>query len=422
MAVIFHTSDWHVGKGVGRLSREQDQRAVLAEIVAQAEAAEPDLIIHSGDVFDGFRPATSDMRLALGTLQSLGTIAPTVVIVGNHDSPALFDVFSLFAGQSSSRVRFVTRARHPREGGILDFEVAGGSQRLRLACMPFVHPNRQVDWFDDPRRFMGQYAAKLQAMNSILREGLEDGYDPARDVLLYTGHVHIAGAHLSGTERPLHVTDTYAAEASSLPRVSYSALGHIHKPQQVPGTSAYYVGSAMQLDFGEAGQDRSSIVVAANPGRPAEVTRVYLTSPRKLRVLSGAFDVVREEAATVDDDLVRVIVQTEDPIPGLADILIELMPRATIVDITENVASQRLQILDPEAFDQDETEPTFAELLDSYLQTKGTHDAGVSAERLKALFVAMSAQTDDEEDPEIDGLGAVIHSPLPDPPQLEIPG
>jgi exonuclease SbcD len=420
MAVVFHTSDWHVGKSLGRLSREEDHAAALDEIVDQARTAEPDLIIHSGDVFDGFRPATSDMRLALSALRGLGTIAPTVVLAGNHDSAALFEVFSLLLGDDS-QVRFVPRARHPRDGGIIDVGSRDGSQRLRLAPMPFVHPNRQVDWFEDPRRFMGQYAQKLQAMNSLLREGLEDGFDPARDVLLYAGHLHVSGAHLSGSERPLHVTDAYAAEASSLPAVSYSALGHIHKPQQLPGQSAYYVGSPMQLDFGEAGQEKSSIVVIAGPGRPAEVTRIPLRSARPLRLLTGTFEAVKTAAAQVGRELVRVILETEDPIPDLADTIIELLPDATVVEIIEDVASRRLEILDPNALDPDEPEPTYDHLLERYLQARTTHDPEVPAERVQALFVAMSQETEPGEDPPIEDLRPLLDAELPALPRNEVP-
>lgn len=417
MAVIFHTSDWHVGKSLARISREDDHRAVLEEIVAQALAAEPDLIIHSGDVFDSFRPATADMRLALSTLRGLGQIAPTVVLAGNHDSPSLLEVFSMLMGDESP-VRFVPRAKHPDDGGILDFNSRDGSQRLRLAPMPFVHANRQVDWFDDPRRYMGKYAEQLQVMNQLLHQDLEEGYDPARDVLLYAAHLHVSGAHLSGTERPLHVSDTYAAEAGSLPAVSYSALGHIHKPQQLPGKPACYVGSPMQLDFGEAGQDKSSIVVVAQPGRPAEITRLPLIAARPLRLLHGTIEEITAAAASVGRELVRVIVQTEDPIPDLVDTIIELLPDATPVEVVEDVASRRLTVLDPEQLDPNEPEPTSEQLLTTYLQGHATRDA--AAELVQSLFAAMSADFEQDEDPPIDGLRDLLDAELPDPPGAEV--
>ena len=415
MAVVFHTSDWHVGKSLARIARDADHAAVLDEIVAQASDTQPDLIIHSGDVFDGFRPATTDMRLALRALRALGQIAPTVVLAGNHDSAALFEVFQLLLGDDSA-VRFVARARHPRDGGIIDIDSRDATQRLRLAPMPFVHPNRQVDWFDDPRRFMGRYAEQMQTMNGLLREGLEDGYDAARDVLLYAAHLHISGAHLSGSERPLHVTDTYAADASSLPRVSYGALGHIHKPQQVPGHDACcYVGSPLQLDFGEAGQQKSSVVVTVEPGRAPQIERLALRSGRPLRLLTGTLDAITASAPGVGRELVRVIVDTEDPIAGLADTITELLPAATLVEIVERVASRRLEILDPGALDPDAPEPTYEQLLQTYLQERQTHDPGVPAQRVQALFAALADEPDAGEDAPVDGLRDLLDADLPEP-------
>src|SRR3984885_11500457 len=215
MARVFHTSDWHVGKSLRGVSRTLDHEAVLSEIVAQARAVEPDLIIHSGDVFDGLRPATADLRLALGALNDLGAIAPTVVLAGNHDSGAFFEVFAMLLGPSSP-VRFVSKARAPVDGGIVEVPVRDGS-RLRLAPVPFVHANRQVDWFGDPQRFMAVYATRMQLINDILREGLEDGFDPARDALLYPPHLHVSGAHLSGSERLVPGSETSAAEAAGRP-------------------------------------------------------------------------------------------------------------------------------------------------------------------------------------------------------------
>jgi len=60
------------------------------------------------------------------------------VLAGNHDSAALFAVFALLLGDES-QVRFVSRARHPRDGGIIDIDSpeaggAGGVGRGAAAC------------------------------------------------------------------------------------------------------------------------------------------------------------------------------------------------------------------------------------------------------------------------------------------------
>ena len=59
---LLHTSDWHLGRNVGHARpRDGDFDAVLAEITGIARAARPDLIVHSGDLFDSYRPAPSTL-------------------------------------------------------------------------------------------------------------------------------------------------------------------------------------------------------------------------------------------------------------------------------------------------------------------------------------------------------------------------
>ncbi len=413
MARLFHTSDWHVGKSLRGVSRTSDHEAVLAEIVEQARGAEPDLIIHSGDVFDGLRPATADLRLALGALTELGALAPTVVLAGNHDSGALFEVFAMLLGPSS-QVRFVSKARPPADVGIVEVP-AGDGTRLRLAPVPFVHANRQVDWFGDPQRFMAVYATRMQLINDILREGLEDGFDPSHDVLLYAAHLHVSGAHLSGSERLVHVSETYAAESAGLPVVSYSALGHIHKPQQVPGRDAFYVGSQMQLDYGEAGEAKSSIVVELLPGRPAQVQRLPLTSGGGLIELRGSFEQITARAPQVGTELLRVVVESEDPILDLADALAELFPAATLVEVDERIASRTLTALDPSEADDEAPEPTYLELLELYLQGTVTGDKTVPAAEVQALFATLHDGLHDDGDPPLAQLAEIMDASLPTP-------
>ena len=42
---VLHTADWHVGRTIRGLSREEEHRAVLGEIATLAEAEKVDLIL-----------------------------------------------------------------------------------------------------------------------------------------------------------------------------------------------------------------------------------------------------------------------------------------------------------------------------------------------------------------------------------------
>jgi exonuclease SbcD len=109
----------------------------------------------------------------------------------------------------------------------------------------------------------------------------------------------------------------------------YIALGHVHRPQEVPGAAvpARYAGSLLQLDFGEREQDKSVVIVELEPGRPAQVRTVPVTSGRRLLDVAGTLGELRELEVDAEAYL-RVIVKCDGPTPGLADEVREVLPNA----------------------------------------------------------------------------------------------
>jgi exonuclease SbcD len=406
MARVLHVSDWHVGATLYRCDRAADHEAVLAETVALARERAPDLVLHTGDVFDALMPGHRAMRLAVDTLSSLAEVAPVVVVAGNHDHPRLFEVFARLGG-AASRVTFVPHVRPPGAGGILDLETEAG-ERLRIAPVPFIHANRFVDWFGDDTRIHATYADKVRAINRALHEGLVDGYDPSGDVLLYAAHLHVAGALLGGSERRVHVTAEYAAGADALPAVSYAALGHVHKPQEVMGAvTAHYAGSPLALDFAECGEPKSLVLADCVPGRPAQVERLPLETGRPLRLLEGTLEEVEATAGAVGEAIVKVVVHSADPIDGLVDHVRALLPEATLVEVVEHVASRRLE--PAHLAGRAEREQTLDELFDDYLAEHGSRTA--PAAMVKALWHAL----EDDGPPHVDGLDELLTCELPVP-------
>ena len=333
---LLHTSDWHLGRNLGRRPRDSDFDAVLDEITGIARATRPDLIVHSGDLFDSYRPAPSDLARCLRTLRDLSEVAPVVAVAGNHDSPVLMDVLDFavtaFGGprpDGVARVKFVARARHPHEGGILDYPAQGGEQRIRVAALPFIHQNRFLDEFTSPATATGDYARHLREVQAVLECGLLDGCQRDRDVLVFAAHLYVQGALPSFTERGIEIQDTYLTEADALPAVSYAALGHIHRPQAITrgGVTARYAGSPLQLDFGEAGEDKSVVVVDADPGRPVRVELIPLRAGRRLHEFIGTLEELRAQASQIGDAFVRAVIVSEEPIPNLAAAAQEAAPR-----------------------------------------------------------------------------------------------
>lgn len=348
-----HTSDWHLGRTLlQRRSRDEEFDAVLAEITAIADTAQPDLIVHSGDLFDSYRPAHKDVLRAMRCLNDLARIAPTVVLGGNHDSPELFNLLNyvsttLRPDADRDRLQFVHSRGDADPGLVLDFDSRDGSERIRLAALPYVHPNRYLHLFPGFGTTAGAYAAGLRELQEDLFVRLQDGYDPGRDVLMFTAHQYIASAEPSQSERMWEVREPYATDSGALPKVAYCALGHIHKPQSVGSgrLPAHYAGSPLQMDFGESDETKSVTVVEASPGRRTLTTPHILRSGRRLARFEGTLEKLAASAAQYTGVYLKVLIRSDDPIPRLGAQVAELVPDAIVVEVEEECAATRATVL-----------------------------------------------------------------------------
>jgi exonuclease SbcD len=403
---LLHTADWHIGRYLMNCSLEEDIRSAVEQVVSLARYEKPDLIVHSGDVFDVLRPAYQDLQWGVDALRELAGIAPTVVLCGNHDSPALFTLLDRLLGPDS-RLRFVSRALPPEMGGVLELP-GPGDELIRLAPIPFIHANRIVPYIEDPGSWMTSYADRVDKVQQALAEGLLRGYDPERHILLLAAHLFLTGARFSTSERLLTVSDVYATHAERLPSVSYAAYGHIHRPQRLPGrVSGRYAGSVVQLDFGELDEQKEIAIVEAEPGRPARVETRALSARRPLRRLEGSLSEIEGLAPGVGRALCTVVVRTQTPTPNLSQRLAELLPEAALLSVQEDCEATRVHVL-TEADAGEEHEPTFRELFRDYLAGNGIR-AG-SGDRVLAYFDGLLTAVEQEEAAE-----------LPELEQLELP-
>src|SRR5262249_27349831 len=157
---------WHLGRTTHGESRAQGHDAVLAEIVELARSERPDVIVHTGDLFDQAFPGYAEIERAGVVLQELAALAPTVVVRGNHDSATLFRILNSYAG-GRSPLRFVDGPRAADDGGVLYFPVSR-DQVLRLAVLPFVHVSDVVDVFGPPEGWGTTYREQIRGYEAAL--------------------------------------------------------------------------------------------------------------------------------------------------------------------------------------------------------------------------------------------------------------
>ncbi len=351
---FLHTGDWHVGRTIRGRSRIDEFETVLGQVVDVAVAEAVDCVLVSGDIHDQ-RAVTPDAdRLIFNTFIRLHEAGiPVVAVPGNHDSAARMAAFAPLLERVGTHA--IARMRHPKKGGSVQIGSRDGTQTMTVACLPFVSPRRFLDVTAEFEDLSSGYVNFDEGMGHLF-DIFEKAFRPDH-VNVVLGHLFVAGAQPSGSEREVTIGSDYAVSAARLPRTaSYIALGHIHKQQKVKGTGAdtRYCGSLLQLDFGERGQNKSLLVVDVDPGKPPKVADIAIEGGRRLAEIEATPDELESYAARAGDDYLRVNLKLDAPIPGIADRVRELLPNAldirlVLPDAEGDTPQVSLRTLDPKS-------------------------------------------------------------------------
>lgn len=315
---LLHTSDWHVGKAIRGASRADEHRAVLDEIAGVAEVHAVDVVVVAGDLFDTAAPTPEAERIVYDALLRLSrTGASVVVVAGNHDNARrLAAVAPLLA---LAEVHLLAAPCRPDDGGVRVLPCRSGGE-VRVALLPFVSQRGIVRAAELMAHAAFEHAQSYADRLRRLLDALTDGFDAALPNVV-VAHGFVGGGATGGGERPAHLVEEYQIAATAFPAsAGYVALGHLHRPQRIPGpTAIHYCGSPLQLDFGEADQTKQVNVVELDAGLPAAVTPVPLRAGRRLVTVSTPLDALADAVAGVDGDAWLRVVLDEPRRAGLAD-------------------------------------------------------------------------------------------------------
>jgi exonuclease SbcD len=326
---IVHTSDWHIGRRWKGIQRLDELEAVLDHLAGYIEEQAVDLVLHSGDVFESRNPPAEAERLVNRFLVRTGRAgAQMIVIAGNHDDPFRLDARSLLT--EFIDVQIIGRLRSAAQGGVRVLRTRGGETAV-VAALPFASPGAFVSALDLAGEEADARLKYAQKVELALRD-LCGAFRPDA-VNLLLAHLHIENAVFGGSERRVHLGEDWAASPEALPAAaSYVALGHIHKPQEVEGPAlGCYAGSLLQMDFGEAGEEKSFVVVTVSPGRPAVLERVPYEGGLPLVDLRASLAELEETAERYRTGWLRVTVPLTEADPDLNRKVRELLPNALVV-------------------------------------------------------------------------------------------
>jgi exonuclease SbcD len=312
---FLHTADWHLGRLFHQVHLTEDQAFVLRQLIDIARDARVDAIVVAGDVYDRAVPPPEAVKLLDDTLAELllGLKVPTILAAGNHDSPERLSFgarvlarqgLHLFGLPSADLVPVVLGDAH----GPVSFYVA-----------PYAEPALIRERLANPD--VGDHESGMRALLASMV-----GAHPPQGRIVFVGHAFVDGALGSDSERPLSVGGAGTVDASNFGSFHYAALGHLHRPQDIPSsparTTIRYSGALLKYSFDEVGQHRSVTIVDIDAAGSIRVEEIPLVPRRELRRIEGTLD-----------DLVRPDISLPLPASARQDYIVaRLLDRHPVLD------------------------------------------------------------------------------------------
>ncbi len=327
---VLHTGDWHLGKRLYGTERMDEAEAALAEIADIAEREAVDAVVVAGDLLDRRVVDPAAFGACLRALGRLAAIAPVLAVAGNHDDPDLWT--HLAPHLAGSRIHVAGRVR-PADEAVVSIDTASGP--LHAALLPWPEPARMAlgagARVQDAR---GRYADRVAGVLAAYGDALRARRRASGGAALLVGHLMVERALAGGGERELTMGITYAVSPSALPAdLDYIALGHVHRPQTIPGLGApgRYAGSPMALDFSEEGH-AACVVIAEIDGATTRAREVALTAGAPLVRLRGPLGELAALASAHDGAWFACEVELDAPALDLVRQVREVVPRALRVE------------------------------------------------------------------------------------------
>ncbi len=330
---IIHTADLHLGNVFHQHSRVAEHRHFFQWLLQTLKHEEPDALIISGDIFDSPNPSVEVQRLFFDFLNQCtqeNEGMQVVVIAGNHDSGARIE-----AAEELLRLHNIyVRGTVQRKGETFDFErnilplSPRHASEAAVVCyaLPFL---RSMDY---PHNLSVEGGIKyhLQQMDKCHKAS-----EFKKLPVVLAAHFYAVGAFVNEQEHSerLVVGGQDCVEVGDWgKRYAYTALGHIHKAQEVADLETVrYSGSPIALSFSEVDYKRSVMLVEVDERGRAEVRAIDYTplcdlltlpkygyaSPEKL--LSLLADLPKDDGTTPRETwpYLELHVQLSQPEPEL---------------------------------------------------------------------------------------------------------
>ncbi len=342
---ILHTGDWHLGRLFYGQHLTEDQAYVLEkQFFPLLKDEKIDAIIIAGDIFDRAVPPEDALALWNDTLKKVAMDykIPTIVIGGNHDSGARMNYGSPFFAMQNLWMEGTVRE------DMKAISLADEYGEVFFCPIPYMEPQEAAHALGENIRW--SYDEAYGAMAEYFYSQIPTG---ARSVAI--SHAFVVGSHVSESERPLSVGGSDQVGRHHFAPFSYTALGHIHKPQEWSKieNSEYkgpirYSGSLLKYSFDEAQQKKSFTIVDLGKEGVDTLYTIPVEARRDVRCVKGYFEdilegrIVGEEKQNPEDYIMAEILD-ETPVINGMERLRRRYPNAMALELTGRIYKEHTE-------------------------------------------------------------------------------
>lgn len=349
---LLHTSDWHLGHSLYNYDRTDEQHQMLRQIIDIVNVEKPDVFLLCGDVYHTAQPSASVQRLFVDVMAEMHEANPEMkifVTAGNHDSASRHEVFARPWKALGVTTVGTVNNEHPEQ---LIFEVPNV---CFIIAVPYCHERNMPD----------------NLFKTLLTETEKRNINNLPVIM--TAHTTVRGCDFRGHEQANDIAvggiDGIAVDDFG-EGYDYLALGHIHRPQTIWGTSgrARYSGTPLPVSFDEDYPHSVSVVEIEERGAKPEIREFEINNCRPLVSLP-------QSGVASFDDALALLNEFPDNIP--AYIRLNVDPAGFISQTARSRAEQ--------AVENKHCRFCLINLINPDTHQKRSADAGMSIEHFKEL-------------------------------------
>lgn len=290
---FIHTADWHLGKILKGVSMLEEQNYLLnGEFIKFVEDWKPDAIIIAGDIYDRGIPPTDAVDLFDEIIYKITSKKiPILCISGNHDNSSRLNFGSRIFSQENF---FITTKISENPQPIILKDKFG---EIYFSLIPYFLPVELREIFKSenlPENLDHNAANKFYVAKS--REKI-----PANKRSIAIAHLFAAGGITSESERKF-VGGVENIFVENFVEYNYTALGHLHKPQNMKKTDfvVRYSGSPLKYSFDEANHDKGITLAEIDCEGKIIFENQHLTPKKDLKIVSGTVEELQKNQRTED--------------------------------------------------------------------------------------------------------------------------